>query len=339
MMIGGARFHSNGFVPAAPHSGRADEMMMATAPNPNAMNGTKRLASCREELERSWAGAGAPQDVHHCVSMTNSNDSDFSEDERGDGNRSKRRRTLSPIVSNDDMMAVTDGSFVTEHRITPDNRPPRPHPQCTSAKAPVQAGWYPPQQQDAPAVVQVKAGWYEGEIDAFGCRHGKGITKHDDGTGYEGQYVNDAMEGTGVYKFVTTRHLVPHPHNSGAHLQRQIEKSFEGTFANDMPQGAGMVITRTVDWAGPQVPGAPFDVPFSEVMYDVGMHRQADGKAVGEGVRIIYTTTNAEGRSTLEKKCFRLTNGEDTKLQVADEYAGWILQCMGVDPPVPSSTT
>lgn len=307
----GARFHSNGFAPAG-HPSAATTQIIGKPTDPNSMHGTKRcLASCREELERSWQGVTQPQQYLRCVT---------NEDSLESNSRVKRRRTLQSNYSNHDDMMM-EGSFVGGKRISPFNRPQ------------VQV-----QQPQALMRSQVKAGWYEGEVDALGNRHGKGITKHDDGTEFEGPYVNDVMEGSdGRYKFATTRHLVPNPRHNGSHLHRQIETSFEGPFQNDVPNGAGMIITKTVDCA-PQVLGStPVDIRFMEVMYDVGMHKkEVEGKAVGEGVRIIYSTTNIDGRSTLEKTCFRLNNGENTNMKVAAGYATWMLQAMNVDFPVPS---
>eukprot|EP00579_Thalassiosira_antarctica_P001276 CAMPEP_0201867498 /NCGR_PEP_ID=MMETSP0902-20130614/1699_1 /ASSEMBLY_ACC=CAM_ASM_000551 /TAXON_ID=420261 /ORGANISM="Thalassiosira antarctica, Strain CCMP982" /LENGTH=320 /DNA_ID=CAMNT_0048392653 /DNA_START=375 /DNA_END=1337 /DNA_ORIENTATION=+ len=311
----GARFHSNGFAPAGHPSAATTQVIGA----PNSMHGTKRgLASCREELERSWQGVTQPQQFLRCVT----NDvvgSSYMEDSLESNSRVKRRKTLQSNYSNDDIMM--ESSFVGGKRISPFNRPQ------------VQV-----QQPQALMRSQVKAGWYEGEVDAPGNRHGKGITKHDDGTEYEGIYVNDVMEGSnGRYKFATTRHLVPNPRHNGSHLHRQIETSFEGSFKNDVPTGVGMIITKTVDCAPQALGSTPVDVRFMEVMYDVGMHNEeVEGKAVGEGVRIIYTTTNIDGRSTLEKNCFRLNSGENTNMRVAAGYAAWMLQAMNVDFPVPS---
>ena len=212
-----------------------------------------------------------------------------------------------------------DCSSVSGTRISPSNRPHH-------------------LQQQSLTRTQVKAGWYGGGLNALGNRHGKGATKHDDGTEYEGPYVNDLMEGPdGRYKFITTKHAVPNPRQNGSHLYRQVEKSFEGYFSSDMPHGVGTIITKTVDCA-PRVLGlTPVDIRFTEVVYDFGMHKkQADGKAVGEGVRIIYTTTNVDNRNTLEKNCFRLYHGENTNVRVAPGYAAWMLQCMNIDFPAPS---
>lgn len=301
---GGARYHSNTFASGPPNAATGQVIGKATSPNP--MHGMKRLASCREELEQSWQGGS--QD-HHCVS----NDGASEDDVAWGSGRIKRRRTLQPDNSNEDMM---DCSFVKGNRISPDNRPTHTHNTGS----------------------QVKAGWYDGEIDILGARHGKGITKHDDGTEYEGPYAKDAMEGpNGRFKFATTIHLLPNPCHNGSHLHRQVEKSFEGNFKNNVPQGPGMIITKTVDCA-PQVLGSePLNVHFMEVMHDVGWHRTAG--AVGEGVRIIYsTTTNVDGRRALEKTCYRLQNGVNTNLKVAPDYAAWMVQCIGVEFPHPSET-
>lgn len=318
---GAARFHSSGFAPPRQPSSAATAPMVigsGNQPPTNPIHGTKRLASCREELERSWQqGTGPTNQELHYISNASS-----SEDFVGDcSSRVKRRRTLQYQSSNnysnddnDDTM-MTDGSFVRGTRISPFNRPPT-NPSTTHS--------------------QVKAGWYEGEV-AQGNRHGRGITKHDDGTEYEGPYVNDIMEGpSGRYQFITTRHLVPNPRQNGSTLHRQIEKSFVGTFQSDTPSGVGMVITKIVDCA-PQAlcgPTSPLDIRFREVMYDVGMHKN---NAVGEGVRIVYTTTNVEGRSTLAQNCFRMQNGEITPMRLALDYAQWMCSCMGVPFPSPSS--
>ena len=134
------------------------------------------------------------------------------------------------------------------------------------------------------------------------------------------------------YQFVTTRHLVPNPHNNGSYLHRQQEKSFVGSFKQDIPYGSGMTITKTVDCM-PQVLGSlPLDIRFMEVQYDLCIHKN---NAVGEGVRIIYSAKNDGDRSTLELTCFRLCNGNNTNVRVANDYAKWIVQCMGAQFPGP----
>lgn len=300
-----ARFHSSGFLSAGGHPTSTQVIGTSTATNPNATHGMKRLATCREELELSWGTQGHL----HCVS--NDDDSPMS------NGRNKRRKTVESNHSNGGSMM--EGSFVARKRITP-----------RSGQS----------EQQAAARPQVKAGWYEGEVDALGNRHGRGTTKHDDGTEYEGAYFEDVMEGPcGCYKFLTTRCLVPNPHENGSHLHRQTEKSFRGSFKDDVPDGAGMIVTQTTDCV-PQVLGStPVDVRFRQVMYDAGMHTsRLSGKAAGEGVRIIYTTTIFGGSSsTLEKTCFRLMNGENTNTQVAPAYAEWLLQCLDLEYPSPSS--
>ena len=109
-----------------------------------------------------------------------------------------------------------------------------------------------------------------------------------------------------------------------------------GGFKQDIPYGFGMTITKTVDCM-PQVLGSsPLDIRFMEVQYDLGMHKN---HAVGEGVRIIYSTKNGGDRSTLELTCFRLCNGNDTNVRVANDYAKWMVQCMGAQFPGPPPLT
>lgn len=327
------RIHSksNGIAPVS-HSAAATMSVMSgsptqAAPNLNSMHGTKRLASCREELERSWQGGATSPSRQYLHSISNDGSgSGLEEDSLENSSRAKRRRTAEPNYNNDDSMM--ECSFVGSTRISPHNRPQDMNQQPRATPRP-----------------QVKAGWYEGGVDAHGNRHGKGKTKHDDGSEFDGTYVHDVMEGpNGRYKFATTQHLVPNPAQNGSSLHRQVEKSFEGTFENDMPEGVGMIITKTVD-CSPQVLGStPVDVRFMEVMYDVGMHKKhTEGRAVGEGVRIIYSTTNVDGRSSLGLDCFRLSNGENThgehSMRVAKEYATWMLQCMNVGFPAPPSSS
>ena len=176
---GTGRFHSNEFEthPLPP---------IGTVPNNitngNNHGGTKRLASCREELERSWEGVAAP--LRHCISNDNNDIMGMmtSDDEDDYGNlmhgRAKRRRTISPNNgdNNNNYMMEEDDCHPQplinkSMRISPSNRP-----RLTS--------------------VPIKAGWYEGEVDEFGNRHGMGITRNDDGTEYEGPYYRDVMEGS-----------------------------------------------------------------------------------------------------------------------------------------------
>lgn len=173
---GTGRFHSNEFEthPLPP---------IGTVPiniTNNNHGGTKRLASCREELERSWEGVAAP--LRHCISNDNDNIMGMmtSDDEDDYGNlmhgRAKRRRTISPNNGDNNYMMEEDDCHPQplinkSLRISPSNRP-----RLTS--------------------VPIKAGWYEGEVDEFGNRHGMGITRNDDGTEYEGPYYKDVMEGS-----------------------------------------------------------------------------------------------------------------------------------------------
>lgn len=303
------RFRPNGFaVPCFPEAIGIEP----TAPN----HSLKRLASCREELERSWqqggngAASATTQELHHCVSS----DGGISDD-AFETPRTKRRRTFRPQVSSDDHDMMTMECASSQARIV------RQHRISTAARN----------------NLQVKAGWYEGEIDALGNRHGLGTTKHDDGTEYQGPYSKDAMEGpNGTYKFVPERHLVPNPRHNGTHLQRQIEKSFVGSFKSDYPDGAGMIVTKTIDCAPQVLSSAPLEVFHMEVVYDMGMHNfKSKGEAVGEGVRVIYSVTaSAIGRrAPLAMTCFRLNGGESTNMKVAPGYAAWMVQCMGMELP------
>lgn len=130
---------------------------------------------------------------------------------------------------------------------------------------------------------------------------------------------------------------MPNPQQNGSHLHRQVEKSFVGNFDQDVPNGQGMSITKTIDCA-PQVLGSePMDIRYMEVVYDVGMYNGPMGEAVGEGVRIIYSTMNADGRSTLELTCYRLIAGNNTNFKVDVPYARWMLQCMNVEFPCPTT--
>lgn len=300
---------------------------LTSAPTMNNNSSTKRLASTREDLEKSWQLV--PQDdntVHnfvrgpslrHCISNDNDLGMTSEEDESYNESRVKRRRTIPATQSNYDNIMMDEGvSLLATNkpiRISPSSRP---------------------RQTDVP----IKAGWYEGDIDTDGARHGRGVTKNDDGTEYDGPYVRDVMEGSnGRYQFVTTRHLVPNPEYNGSHLHRHVEKSFVGTFKQDVPTGVGMYVTKTVDCAPQVLGGHPLDIRYMEFVYDVGMHKNV---AVGEGIRVIYQTTNANGRSTLEMNCYRLDGGETTNTQVASDYAKWIFQCMNIDfPPPPSSSS
>jgi hypothetical protein len=219
----------------------------------------------------------------------------------------------------------------------------------------------------------VKPGWYEGPVDVYGNRHGYGITKHDDGTEYEGQYVNDVMSGChGRYSLAPYHRLVMDPNDGIANdrmdartgnnnVMRRIEVKYVGSFRNDVPHGVGTTITRTVDYRAnndltpcdireggwqQQQPHPP-EIRSVEVTYDIGVHDTSRNAAVGEGVRVVYRSRATIDRlidggrtinttaATWEKSCYRLMNGRDANLSVADEYAAWIVQCMGAAFPGP----
>jgi len=337
--------------------------------------GTKRpLASCREELERSWqtlAGGNSPSSSssssmsheHYLRLVSHNGNSGIVEESDDDmvvHGRSKRRRTglASSTISTDDCMdgAVADATMAVnttqdglckDVRISPDNRPAfamivdsttstTVGSKTNNNNASSLANRRPP----------IKAGWYTGTLSVNGHRHGHGTTKHDDGTSYTGPYVNDHMDGYGTYTFTTTRHLVPNPKMNGNSLHRVIEKSFEGNFSNDAPLGKGIVVTKSVDslpvcgsvvgWAA-QNYTVPSNIQHVEVIHDVGMHN-SEGVAVGEGVRVVYTASYTDRGSVLQQECFRLLNGKIT-MKVALDYASWVCSCMGMEVPSPPSTT
>jgi hypothetical protein len=295
--------------------------------------GTKRpLATCREELERGW------QYYHRCVSDdassswgddANVHDDDDDDDDvdvdgvMDEGGSAKKRRR---IIAEDAVDATMSDAltFATGRVVRIDRRDPSR---------------------------RVKSGWYEGPVDAYGNRHGRGITRHDDGTSYEGLYVDDVMTGSrGKYTLATRRELVPDPSpdhdgtttttTTTGGLLRVVEVRYEGSFRDDVPHGVGMTITTTVDHASTP------EIMSVEVAYDVGVHDMRRTSTVGEGVRVIYRSPSTmdrliDGGRTMtttakwEMSCYRLMHGCDTNLRVADGYAAWIVQCMGATFPGP----
>jgi hypothetical protein len=337
--------------------------------------GTKRpLASCREDLERSWQALGGSSPTSNSASMNqehylrlvsshtgSSGIVEESDDDMMVHGRSKRRRTglaSSSIIDDDCMDDTVDGTgaaassvsspeegFCKDVRISPDNRPP-----FAMVVAPTTSANNNSNVSSSSAINMnrppIKAGWYTGTLSVNGHRHGHGTTKHDDGTSYTGPYVNDHMDGYGTYTFTTTRHLVPNPKMNGNSLHRVIEKSFEGNFSNDAPLGKGIIVTKSVDslpvcgsdfgWAS-QNYTVPSNIQHVEVVHDVGMHN-SEGAAVGEGVRVVYTASYTDKGSVLEQECFRLLNGKIT-MKVALDYASWVCSCMGMELPGPPNTT
>lgn len=201
--------------------------------------------------------------------------------------------------------------MTTGVRINPDNRPPKDI-----------------MSDDSP---QIKAGWYSGHLSYSGNRHGNGTTKHDDGTSYTGEYANDLMEGYGKYTFTTMKQLV---HLEGMKLHRVTDKVFEGKFVQDVPGGAGVMITTIVDSEPERVQSSGIDVKYVKVVYDVGYYNR-DGKAVGEGARFTYTKTSM---TDWKEVCTRLWSGEETGVVVGRSYGEWICDCLGMTsvPTVPS---
>ncbi|KAL3817788.1 hypothetical protein ACHAXA_005821 [Cyclostephanos tholiformis] len=209
----------------------------------------------------------------------------------------------------------------------------------------------------------IKPGWYDGPVDVYGNRHGYGITRHDDGTEYEGQYVNDVMSGFHGRYSLAPRHklvMVQRDDHSLDHdnanvartIMRLIEVRYVGSFRNDVPHGVGTTITRTTDYypndaTRGQERQIPPEIRSVVVTHDVGVHDSSRNEAVGEGVRVVYTSRATIDRlidggrtikttaATWEKSCYRLMHGRDVNLRVADEYAAWIVQCMGATFPGP----
>lgn len=304
---GASRFHGDGFSPHAPAPAPITSFVSDATPtlNPN-IHSLKRLASSREELEQSWSGGdhhGAPSSNQDFCCVSGSNDDNCFAFEDTESGRTKRRRTIEP---HDDEMAEDSVTTFAKIRITPDNRPRSMSNHSTSAKS----------------------GWYEGGLDTFGNRHGKGITKHDDGTSYSGFYACDKMDGEGKFTFVTTRAIVPNPHIPGGRLQRQVEKTFVGKFQGGKLHAGGKITTKTAI-SDP----AKFNVQFAELVHDIVYYR--DDRPLGEGARFVYTSTNVNGVSTLEAKYWRLADGQNTHLGVAYDYAAWLCHCLGVDVPAP----
>lgn len=270
---------SSSFSGPAPFSGSAPPCLAEGTP----IAGKRRLCSSLEELERSWeAGPGQDRatlrDRHlNCVA-SGSDDGDeqclgFEHD------RKKRRRTVASDDDADDEMAEDVGTSVVRFpvRIT----------------------------ADRPDGTKDKPGWYLGNVDAQGNRQGRGVTKFDDGTQYEGQYVGDKMEGFGRYTFLVPALegavVVPDPSVPGGALRRQqVANAFEGKFSGGRPNGGGMVVTRTVETSS---------LVRSEVTtYKVGYFR--NDSITGEGLRFVYSNTIQGGVSTLERTINRTIGGE-----------------------------
>ena len=277
---------------ASPFSGpRPAPFPSSAPPHPAGVPGTpaagkRRLCSSLEELERSWAaGPGrdpAPLRDRHLNNCATSGGDGGGErcPGHGPGNgRAKRRRTVEPDDGGGDAMAVDAGA--------------------SAARFPVRIT------ADRPDGTRDKPGWYEGHLDATGRRHGRGVTKFDDGTQYEGGYAADKMDGFGRYTFLVPALersvVVPDPSVPGGALRRQqVVNAFEGKFSGGRPNGGGMVVTRTVETSS---------LFRSEVStYKVGYFR--DESITGEGLHFVYTNTSRDGVSTLERKINRTIGGE-----------------------------
>jgi hypothetical protein len=193
----------------------------------------KRLASTRQELERSWHSSGhfstsARAHVLHSISCSADED---------DTDRSfKRQRTNESV----DIAVRSIMNPVNGVRINPDNRPPKP------------------------LSTTIKAGWYSGHLDYMGNRHGMGCTQHDDGSSYEGSYANDVMEGWGKYTFTTMKQLVS---LEGRRMHRTTERVFTGNFVENGPSGKGVMTTTVID-SDPSM-----EIKYVKVIHDVGYYK------------------------------------------------------------------
>eukprot|EP00985_Skeletonema_marinoi_P022252 scaffold14118_cov73-Skeletonema_marinoi.AAC.1 len=162
--------------------------------------GTKRpLASCREELERSWQTlAGGSPSSSSSSSMShgqylrlvshngNSGIVEESDDDMVVHGRSKRRRTglaSSTIISTDDCMdgAVADATMdvnttqdglCKDVRISPDNRPAFAMIVDSTTSTTVGSSNNNNKASSLANRPPIKAGWYKGTLSVNGHRHG-----------------------------------------------------------------------------------------------------------------------------------------------------------------------
>ena len=172
-------------------------------------------------------------------------------------------------------------------------------------------------------IERIKAGWYTGPFSASG-RHGTGSTKHDDGTCYYGEYVNDCMEGWGRYTFTPVRQMVTGTSPEGVVVYHRVtERVFEGQFVQDLPLGKGWMVTTVTDSQKP--PSNHNQEQYVKVMYDVGYYREE--KTVGEGVRFTYTKT----LNGWEEVCTRTNGGVCSGVKVMRGYGTWVCDCLGLD--------
>lgn len=328
-------------------------------------NNKRPLATSMEELEQGWlrvrcvskssndlamvdyatspssGGGGGISSMSResCVindSMDDDDDNlvDYNAGGNDNGRVNKRRRFASPFATT--TMKITP---VQRVRIDPMTRPSA----CSSSMG----GLGMMIDDKMTSVVNndrrhgVKAGWYTGQLDEnAGLRHGHGVTHHDDGTTYEGPYINDSMNGpNGRYTFVIQNKLIPDPiknYHAGTiehYLRRTTEVMHTGSFRSNAPHGVGTTTIRTIDY----VPTVD-TVRSIEIVYDIGVHVSTRNDSVGEGVRVVYRSAidpiehraavNADGQILWEKSWFRLFNGRVTSVRVSEEYAAWIVQCM-----------
>jgi len=179
--------------------------------------GMKRLASCREELERSWQ---LNSNSSNGISISNDNTNNMMMMDTSNNNNSNNNKNnnfnnpLRHCISNDNdgMTSASDdedhtdyGTRVVKRRRTIhatnftnglSNDITMMEDHCGMVPGTTRAIRISPATRPRQTEVPIKAGWYEGEVNGHGARHGRGITRNDDGTEYEGPYCNDIMEGS-----------------------------------------------------------------------------------------------------------------------------------------------
>ena len=227
--IGGIGFHSNSLSLAIATDDESNNNNHNNNNNNNnndnksgGAGGMKRLASCREELERSWQlsnSSSSSNSISNDNTNTNNNMmmmQDSSSSSNNNNNNNNNNNTLRHCISNDNDMGMTSasddedntdyGTRVVKRRrtihatnftngLSNDMTMMEDH-HCGMVPGTTRAIRISPATRPRQTEVPIKAGWYDGEVDGNGARHGQGITRNDDGTEYEGPYDKDIMEGS-----------------------------------------------------------------------------------------------------------------------------------------------
>ena len=208
--IGGTGFHSNSLPLAIATDDESNNNNNNNNNNKSGgAGGMKRLASCREELERSWQ-------LSNSISNDNTNNNNMMIQDSISSSNNNNNNTLRHCISNDNDMGMTSasddedntdyGTRVVKRRrtihatnftngLSNDMTMMEDH-HCGMVPGTTRAIRISPATRPRQTEVPIKAGWYEGEMDRNGARHGQGITRNDDGTEYEGPYDKDIMEGS-----------------------------------------------------------------------------------------------------------------------------------------------